>query len=624
MKYGTLLVSALVLTFGLLACPYLVSADPSVVYVDDNYNSGTPGWGVTHFATIQGGIDAVAATGTVNVYPGTYNQDEANARDPMTGGAGSNDFNIFVGKAMLIRGVDGGGTPIADYDDVAAFVVAKRNLPTFGGDAMFIQADNVTVTGLDVTGFNDPLYNNKIIENSGDNFVIKYCKVHGLDQAACLYFCDRHFNPAGSGTSHIQTYRVEGNLLDGGGPDISGIRISSGPGWGWPASGRVITGNTFSDNCDAIAFVGPGADPWDVYPVGAATITGNSFSVSDRRHVIAWGQYAGAQGYVNPDWNAIKTSNTFDKAAITWTPGGECRYWDFPTQFYYVRGIYSTIQRYAITKAQAGDRVELLAGTYEEQIEIDKALALDGAGQGVTIIQSPVTLTKYFTTSANNKPVVYVHGTDGVTVQDLTVDGLGRGNTNVRFYGIAYYNAGGTVDNCEVKNIKDTPFSGAQHGNGIYAYTDVATARVINVTGCTVFGYQKNGITMNGAYTTAYVNGCDVDGYGPTAETAQNGIQFGYGATGSVGGISPNTVSGNSYTGLGWGAAGILDVNGSGVLAIEGNIVSNNLDGIFCQNGSATIHGNTVLATQAGTGVTDYVGIMCDPGTGGSARSSAL
>ncbi len=47
---------------------------PSMVYVDDDYNSGTPGWGYDHFATITDGINAVASGGTVYVYEGIYEE----------------------------------------------------------------------------------------------------------------------------------------------------------------------------------------------------------------------------------------------------------------------------------------------------------------------------------------------------------------------------------------------------------------------------------------------------------------------------------------------------------------------------------------------------------------------
>jgi hypothetical protein len=104
---------------------------------------------------------------------------------------------------------------------------------------------------------------------------------------------------------------------------------------------------------------------------------------------------------------------------------------------------YPYIQN-GVDQAIADDVIHVAPGTYEEQVEINKALTLDGAGVGSTIIQSPPTLTKHFTTAGpnNNYPVVYVHGATGVVIQDLTVDGLSRGNLNYRFQGIAFWNAG--------------------------------------------------------------------------------------------------------------------------------------------------------------------------------------
>ncbi|MCK4366311.1 MAG: hypothetical protein KAW45_09685, partial [Thermoplasmatales archaeon] len=39
--------------------PEIYIYGPAVVYVDDDYNSSIPGWGVDHFDSIQDGIDAV-------------------------------------------------------------------------------------------------------------------------------------------------------------------------------------------------------------------------------------------------------------------------------------------------------------------------------------------------------------------------------------------------------------------------------------------------------------------------------------------------------------------------------------------------------------------------------------
>lgn len=42
------------------------------IFVDDDFDENTPGWGVTHFNTIEDGLDAVGVGGIVHVYPGVY------------------------------------------------------------------------------------------------------------------------------------------------------------------------------------------------------------------------------------------------------------------------------------------------------------------------------------------------------------------------------------------------------------------------------------------------------------------------------------------------------------------------------------------------------------------------
>jgi hypothetical protein len=267
---------------------------------------------------IQIAIRAATPGNIINVHPGTYNQDEANGYNASTGGAGSNNFNIFVNKSVTIRGVDNAGAPITNHSNVLAQILAKRNKPEFGPDAIFVQADNVTITGLEISGWSG-VSNNKSIEATGDNLILKHCKVNGL-AGMPFYISDYNFNSSAD-TSHVQSYRLEGNVFYGTGAG-RGVSISSGAGWTGSVNNRVILGNIFINNNPAIALVGPGGDPWDVYPVGAAIISGNVFSQSPvaSRQVLAWGIYQSAQGYENPDWQGIIDSNTFDRGVIAWTP----------------------------------------------------------------------------------------------------------------------------------------------------------------------------------------------------------------------------------------------------------------------------------------------------------------
>jgi hypothetical protein len=114
---------------------------PAVVYVDDDF-TGAIGTdpdgagpateiGYNAFPTIQGGIDAVANPGTVNVYAGAYNED------------------VNVNKSIALIGAGAGTTSISG---------------PIGGSAttVFITASNVTVAGFTITrdGNNTTDWNN--------------------------------------------------------------------------------------------------------------------------------------------------------------------------------------------------------------------------------------------------------------------------------------------------------------------------------------------------------------------------------------------------------------------------------------------------------------------------------
>jgi hypothetical protein len=90
MKKTSCLLLAVVLVLGLAlvtAVPVLAQA-PSEVWVDDDFNSGTPGWNVTRFAVIQDGVAAVASGGTVHVAAGTYDEQVVISKTLTLQGAG--------------------------------------------------------------------------------------------------------------------------------------------------------------------------------------------------------------------------------------------------------------------------------------------------------------------------------------------------------------------------------------------------------------------------------------------------------------------------------------------------------------------------------------------------------
>jgi len=261
---------------------------------------------------------------------------------------------------------------------------------------------------------------------------------------------------------------------------------------------------------------------------------------------------------------------------------------------------YGTIQA-AINDAQPGDTILVAEGTYDEQVIIDKDLAIQGAGNTTVIQPSQATADNFqlFSRKASaNLPtaaiiVVDQAGVTSVTIKDLKVDGSLVNSVPAEatmFVGILWRGTGGTIDSVTVEGI------GITNGNAIYI-TSYGKTVTTEVKECTISGFLKNGITANHAGLTANIHNNTVTGSGPTDAVAQNGIQVGFGATGSV---VENTVSDIAYTGGGNEACGILFYDSSGTA--RDNTVTDCQSGIVAQASSSvtcdvTIENNTINTT---------------------------
>jgi parallel beta-helix repeat protein len=242
----------------------------------------------------------------------------------------------------------------------------------------------------------------------------------------------------------------------------------------------------------------------------------------------------------------------------------------------------------------SGSTVNVAAGTYVEQVVINKDVDL--TGHDSPVVQAPSTVA-YFTFPEGGsyqwEPVVFafggtlagsaVSGTGEVTVtvSDLIVDGNSRipSPTSRRAVGILYRNVLGGVDGCTVRNMGYSTASVNSWGIMAYGTSDVI------LQDNDVSGYAKGGFVVNGARENpalpkpnAVIEHNTVTGppYDPAMTLAPNGIQIGWGATGSV---TNNTVTNNGYAGTDWGGSGILIQSSPNVL-VEGNVCTENDYGI--------------------------------------------
>ena len=126
---------------------------PGTVYVDDDYDSSTPDYGIYNFSKIQDGIDAVSEDGTVYVFNGTYQE------------------NIIVNKSIDLIGA---GKDIT-------FIMYVHQSDSIGFLSVInVSADHVKISGFTIEygSYGIEIYNSSnstIIEN-----IIKDNKGYGI------------------------------------------------------------------------------------------------------------------------------------------------------------------------------------------------------------------------------------------------------------------------------------------------------------------------------------------------------------------------------------------------------------------------------------------------------------
>ncbi len=250
-----------------------------------------------------------------------------------------------------------------------------------------------------------------------------------------------------------------------------------------------------------------------------------------------------------------------------------------------VPGTYPTIQQ-AIDNADpaGGDTIQVAAGTYTEQLVINKCVTIKGASQATTIIQSPAVLANSSVPliGANRKSIVEIAANSYVTMKDLTVTGP-LPFSATRVYGIfVVQNATLKMSDSRVTAIHQTGgIDGVQNGGGIAAgnstYNQIGS---IDLDSVTVDNVQKTGIIVDRVNSTGTITNSTISGIGPTTIIAQNGIQFSGNASGSV---TNSSINGHEYTPNTYSSAGILPFDARNVTA-SGNTFSGNDVGIYGYN----------------------------------------
>jgi len=268
---------------------------------------------------------------------------------------------------------------------------------------------------------------------------------------------------------------------------------------------------------------------------------------------------------------------------------------------------FTSIQA-AVNAAKSGDVIRVCAGTYHEQVVIDKSLSVQ-ADNGVIVIPSDVVANSAGASSGEaTAAIILVQNAESVELEGFIVDGSANGITSCspNLIGILYQDASGSIEHNAVRNVRlASSLPGCQSGGAIVVESSASGRSNVTIADNSMDGYQKNGITANEPGTKVDVNGNTVSGLGPTTGAAQNGIQIGFGAQGRV---TNNAVADNVYSpcesvaNCPSNAAAIL-IFQSNAVRVERNTLASNQVGVFVAANNGAITGNTVFHSVALDGI---------------------
>ena len=261
----------------------------------------------------------------------------------------------------------------------------------------------------------------------------------------------------------------------------------------------------------------------------------------------------------------------------------------------------------AVEAAQPGDVIRVCAGTYPEQVVVNKALQIR-ADNGAIVMPNNMTANATDLTSGEALAAVFLVEDTQADIAGFMVDGTNNGITGCspQLIGILYQDASGSIKHNAVRHISlSSSLNGCQSGGGIEVQTSSGNNSNVTIEENSVQNYQKNGITANNDGTRVTIQGNVVTGIGPTTGAAQNGIQVGFGAKGRIDG---NVITDNlwspclSVQQCEFSATGVLVYQSDGV-EVGQNVVGTNQVGIFIGGQNARVDQNDVFNSQILEGI---------------------
>ncbi len=406
------------------------------IWVDNNYDSSTPGWGVDHFATIQNGINAAPIGGLVNVQPGTYEE------------------IINVNKPVIVRSIWG---PTAAFisDDGATYSELLAN----DGYTVMINSSQVLFTNFSIDRFESVVRTAALGTRDGGGFnhvEINNCVIESFYD--CIRLSDGAYIATSENEYDSQVGRTSLKLTN-----VSQFQIWKDQTEGYDSQGVMITNATDG-------YIG---DMFFNLRREVGIMIQDAQGVAIINNFFSWMQDDGVYVLDSSDMNI--SENTFINATNGIRLDGDTD--ALITNNFYGNELdrdisravtigendiyYSLLQR-AIDISQWHDELYLHEGNYTENVVIDKKLSLIGLQDAKeTIIWGD-----------NTSATVLLRNDTGL--RNVLLDGI---SIQGGFYGLRtgrYNNVGGlTVQDCVIKN----PLNGSAVYIDPHNFSDASAVR---------------------------------------------------------------------------------------------------------------------------------------------------